>query len=227
MVFWLNPTLIIEELGDELLICDTEYSLVHRLEGEPAHMVKAFRAHGESPCEMPPSPTLDALVGAGIVLSVIPTESDQGSSMRLPPLSRRKLMRYGAVATTVGLATLALPEAAAAQSVPDIPPSAIDGGGGATEVVILSPQWSFGTSTGIVRVRWSWDNFDFSSTYSVHAGGYDIGAPLASGPLLSNATTFSTIYTISTPGSTVYVTLKSITNPVITEQRPFTRPNPT
>ena len=87
------------DLGDHALVLDEQDGVVHRLEGD--HLVAARAVVAGAPVPDEVAPALDDLVDAGVL------DAPGG-------WSRRKMLTAVAVA---GIATFALPRAAAAQSV--------------------------------------------------------------------------------------------------------------
>lgn len=99
-----RPGLLVEALGSELLVADPESSQVSRLRGAEA---EAFRLVQEGGGEVPTE--LEAAVARLVDLGLV----------EAPGWDRRRVLLAGGVTLTAGIVTLALPTAAAAQSVPD------------------------------------------------------------------------------------------------------------
>ena len=109
MKYFLTAGVIVERVGDDLMVVVPGNSDVVSLSGRPAEMlldVKAGRKVDSS------DPVFRDLIDLGVISA--------------PGLSRRGLIRAGAVGAGAGIAVLAMPGVAAASSDPDVD----DGGNG-------------------------------------------------------------------------------------------------
>jgi hypothetical protein len=104
MRYQVAPHCIIEQLGDELLICDPSREIALQVTGTTAQVFRQFQATGSLDGAEPES--IVSLVDAGILLPV----GQQGL------LGRRALITAGAGVVGLGIVALALPNAAAASS---------------------------------------------------------------------------------------------------------------
>lgn len=102
-IFWLADNLLIEKVGEEILVLHADSLESLRLTGEAAKMVEELHENGRSP--LPQSDAATELLSAGIL------ETEQPSG-----LSRRSLLKTGAIGVGAGVASLALPTAAYAAS---------------------------------------------------------------------------------------------------------------
>jgi hypothetical protein len=100
----LTPGLWAETVGEDVLVLDADRAVVHHLSGASAEAVRAVVA-GHAPRSLPDDVrfALRTLVDSGLVTSEA-------------RLTRRGLLRTGGALAGVGLATIALPTAAAATS---------------------------------------------------------------------------------------------------------------
>jgi hypothetical protein len=102
--FWLSENLLIEKVGEETLVMHADSLESLRLTGEAAKIVEELQQNGRS--SLPQSDAAAELLSAGI----LKTEQPSG-------LTRRSLLKSGAIGVGAGVATLALPTAAYASSV--------------------------------------------------------------------------------------------------------------
>jgi hypothetical protein len=103
-IFWLADKLLIEKVGEEILVLHADSLESLRLTGEAAKIVEELQENGRS--TLPESDAATELLSAGIL------ETEQPSG-----LSRRSVLKSGAIAVGAGVASLALPSAAYAASV--------------------------------------------------------------------------------------------------------------
>lgn len=127
MLLGLNNRVVMDTLGDEVLVLDGDNGVVHRLTGPIAGYALSLR---EGAAELEDDDYTRALIDAGIAVEVTSTDEKSGG------ISRRSAL--GAlVGVSAGAATLLLPSAADAVSV----------GGGSSETTTTLPQGpNFGTS---------------------------------------------------------------------------------
>lgn len=110
----LRAGLVLESVGDELLVLDTETGAIHRLLPEAAQYLRMVE-RGEIATDIRASQTLHDLIDAGLIEVPPTSEGPHG-------LTRRQML--GVAAATVGavsVITAALPSAAAAATVVPVP----------------------------------------------------------------------------------------------------------
>jgi hypothetical protein len=100
----INPSVVCEQVGDDVVVLDSENSAVVTLTGDNAKIVRLVLA-GENLSETEPG--VAELLAQGVLVS----ESSSG-------LSRRSLVMSGAAVGVGGVVALSLPAAANASSVP-------------------------------------------------------------------------------------------------------------
>ena len=103
-LFWLADNLLIEKVGEETLVMHADSLDSMRITGEAAKIVQELQEQGRS--SLVQSDATASLLSAGI----LKTEQPSG-------LTRRSLLKSGAIGVGAGVATLALPTAAYASSV--------------------------------------------------------------------------------------------------------------
>lgn len=220
MLIELNPDLIVDDVGTEVLICDPKGARVHRLEGDAAELARSMRA-ASHPVECPMTPVLDGLLDAGIVMEHDDRHGGLVTSGRT--MSRRSMMGLGAAATAAGIITLALPEAAAAVSVDgfgDIgvqPPPTVLGNFNVTNEAIISLS-----TTGNLRIAWPPESYQpftygWTSRDSSHTG------PVRASGVLTASNSFSGALDSINVGYTIYVSVASNTDPVFIFRQTLTR----
>jgi len=172
------PGLVTEEIGQEILVCDTDLALVHRVSGPAADVLRQVLATGGEPVALESDDITSGLVAAGVLVAA-------GAPGDL--VSRRSFVSGAAAVGAIGIVTLALPRAAAASSV--VEPSG--GGGGPTtppESTGVEGDFSVLTSSGAntpVELRWRSLTVPFTYTYVITRDSD--GAVLASGSLNSGS----------------------------------------
>jgi len=111
------PGLVTEEIGQEILVCDTDLAVVHRVSGPAADVLRQVLATGGGPAALESDDITSGLVAAGVLVA-----ADAPADL----VSRRSFVSAAAAVGAMGIVTLALPRAAAASSVVDpslVPPS--------------------------------------------------------------------------------------------------------
>jgi hypothetical protein len=110
------PGLVTEEIGQEILVCDTDLAVVHRVSGPAADVLRQVLATGGEPVALEGDDITSGLVAAGVLVSAeVPADL----------VSRRSFVSAAAAVGAIGIVTLALPRAAAASSTVDpslVPP---------------------------------------------------------------------------------------------------------
>ena len=177
--------LMIERLGDEVLVCDSSRGMALQLTGDTADVVRRFQDTGS--LNGAPQEIVDDLVKVGIL---VPTSPDRH-------VSRRVLISSGAGVLGLGIVGLALPNAAAAASGDNGGPGG-DGDGGTdptTNPLIFQPTSS---NPNTFVIWWTDDNGDVAYTWTV--SGDPTPAPTSgsgSGFASFTLTTWGTGQTIS------------------------------
>lgn len=104
MAIELHKNIVVEPVGDDLLVCDLKGSTVAMLSGSHADVVRAVSAGDEVPASL--TYLLDELITRGVL------RDTSASSL----FSRRKALGLAAGAAGVGFLTLAMPQVAVAAS---------------------------------------------------------------------------------------------------------------
>jgi hypothetical protein len=101
------PGLVTEEIGQEILVCDTDLAVVHRVSGPAADLLRQVLATGGAPAALQDDDITAGLVAAGVLVA-----ADAPAEL----VSRRSFVGAAAAVGAFGIVTLALPRAAAASS---------------------------------------------------------------------------------------------------------------
>jgi len=101
------PGLVTEEIGQEILVCDTDLAVVHRVSGPAADVLRQVLATGGAPVALESDDITSGLVTAGVLVA-----ADAPADL----VSRRSFVSAAAAVGAIGIVTLALPRAAAASS---------------------------------------------------------------------------------------------------------------
>jgi len=101
------PGLVTEEIGQEILVCDTDLAVVHRVSGPAADVLRQVLANRGAPAALESDDITSGLVTAGVLVSADAPADD---------VTRRSFVRAAAAVGAMGIVTLALPRAAAASS---------------------------------------------------------------------------------------------------------------
>lgn len=104
MAIELHKNIVVEPVGDDLLVCDLKGSTVAMLSGSHADVVRAVSAGDEVPASL--THLLDELITRGVL------RDTRASSL----FSRRKALGLAAGAAGAGFLTLAMPQVALAAS---------------------------------------------------------------------------------------------------------------
>lgn len=104
MAIQLHKNIVVEPVGDDLLVCDLKGSTVAMLSGSHADVVRAVTAGDEVPASL--THLLDELITRGVL------RDTSASSL----FSRRKALGLAAGAAGAGFLTLAMPQVAVAAS---------------------------------------------------------------------------------------------------------------
>lgn len=180
MSYQIDPALLVEELGDELLVCDPTHLLVHRLRGDSAVLVRQVHSASQ-PVALTSGPEVEALLTAGILLradadpsaaSALHTAGSAGAGASGARVMSRRFVVHGAAAMgAVGLVTAALPGAAAASSIPT--GTVVAEGDNVSGPVDTLPQYPserptflFDDNAGTVSVLWRSDPQEFWYDYT-------------------------------------------------------------
>jgi len=213
------PGLVTEEIDQEILVCDTDLAVVHRVSGPAADVLRQVLASGGAPAALQDDDVTSGLVTAGVLVA-----ADAPADL----FSRRSFVNAAAAVGAMGIVTLALPRAAAASSVVggDV------GGGGdengsnlppAPDSGITTTYTTTGINTGRLTVNWVSEPEDFFFDYviDVTSGGvntsFDLSGRLASGFIPTE------IYRLLNP-STISVQFTSITSPPVVVTLTFSNP---
>jgi hypothetical protein len=185
-IMTLAPGAVIEPVGDDVMVMVPGNTDIRRISGPAADTLRTIAAG--QPVD-PSAPTVRELANQGII--------------QTPGMSRRGLIRAGAIGAGAGIAVLAMPSVAAAASV---------GGGGATilgtwrRVTGAGPTYPEGTTpetvdnvTPLTVLFFIVDGVDFpdelgEGSFSPRATFYPAAGPGATppGPLVGLPTEFST-----------------------------------
>ncbi len=219
--FTLAPGLVFEDLEQEILVCDTDQALVHRISGPTADVLRRVIANDGDPITHDDDDLTRGLVDIGVIVT--------GNTAESGVLSRRRVIGAGAAVGTIGIATLVLPRAAAASSLGDDDDDDDDDGGGDGGFVEPardnSPSsaitTSFNLGTGLLEVFWRPDPEPFQYSYTIIVTSGSLGTGSTFG-VLSSGNTFNEIYTVA-PGSSISVTFTSNTTPQASATQIFTR----
>jgi hypothetical protein len=101
------PGLVTEEIGQEILVCDTDLAVVHRVSGPAADVLRQVLANRGAPAALESDDITSGLVAAGVLIA-----ADAPGDL----VSRRSFVSAAAAVGAIGIVTLALPRAAAASS---------------------------------------------------------------------------------------------------------------
>jgi hypothetical protein len=207
------PGLVTEEIGREILVCDADLALVHRVSGRAADVLRQVLANRGEPAALESDDITSGLVAAGVLVAA-------GAPGDL--VSRRSFVNAAAAVGAMGIVTLALPRAAAASSVVG---GDVGGGGGESNLPAapssaITTNFDFGT--GRLRVFWEPLPAPFNYTYTITLSQGTTGTGALTGTLAAGETLIQ-IFNIDTPGGSISVQFTSITSPSSTGTSTFTR----
>jgi hypothetical protein len=138
-----------QDQDQEMLVCDTDSAVVHRVSGDTAAVLRQVLATGGGPVAFENDGITSGLVEAGVLVAV---DAPAGF------VSRRSLVSTAAAVGPIGIVALALPGAAAASSADDPDPSALESD---PVVVTTLTRISYpadnpvaGTGDSNIEVRW-------------------------------------------------------------------------
>jgi hypothetical protein len=195
------PGLVTEEIGQEILVCDTDLAVVHRVSGPAADVLRQVLASGGAPAALQNDDVTSGLVAAGVLVAV-----DAPAEL----VSRRSFVGAAAAVGAFGIVTLALPRAAAASS-------SIEGagGGGATPPPTSTGREGpfsftvFSNDPTEVRLEWETIQGQPSFTYSYTITQVSNGDVLAASVTNVNSDTRVTAIQSIAKGITVLVVVTS------------------
>jgi hypothetical protein len=147
------PGLVTEEIGQEILVCDTDLAVVHRVSGPAADVLRQVLASGGAPVALESDDITSGLVAAGVLVA-----ADAPGDL----VSRRSFVGAAAAVGAMGIVTLALPRAAAASSnidpnnsLPPEPDPLINASLTQNQYPASAGEFTTGTAGENIQVRWT------------------------------------------------------------------------